>query len=83
MIKVLQVGNTIQLGIDAPKEVLILRGELKPFGRRNSQRTNPEQVGEAEANNASVVTSPPLQSNLVGNNDSPLGSFLPRNRTKR
>ena len=32
-IEVLQVkGNTIRLGIKAPREVQVLRGELKPFG---------------------------------------------------
>lgn len=32
-IQVLQVkGNTIRLGITAPADVRVLRGELKPFG---------------------------------------------------
>ena len=32
-IEVLQVkGNTIRLGIKAPRDVRVLRGELKPFG---------------------------------------------------
>ena len=32
-IEVLQVkGNTVRLGIKAPKSVRVLRGELKPFG---------------------------------------------------
>ena len=32
-IEVLQVkGNSVRLGIKAPREVRVLRGELKPFG---------------------------------------------------
>lgn len=32
-IEVLQVkGNSIRLGVKAPREVKVLRGELKPFG---------------------------------------------------
>ena len=32
-IEVLQIkGNTVRLGINAPKSVRVLRGELKPFG---------------------------------------------------
>jgi len=32
-VEVLQVkGNTVRLGIKAPKSVRVLRGELKPFG---------------------------------------------------
>ena len=32
-IEVLQVkGNSIRLGIKAPREVRVIRGELKPFG---------------------------------------------------
>jgi carbon storage regulator CsrA len=32
-IEVLQVkGNTVRLGISAPRDVKVLRGELKPFG---------------------------------------------------
>lgn len=39
-IEVLKVkGNTIRLGISAPKEVKVLRGELAPFGK-----TSPEIV---------------------------------------
>ena len=32
-IEVLQIkGNTVRLGISAPREVKVMRGELKPFG---------------------------------------------------
>ena len=32
-IEVLQIkGNTVRLGITAPRDVKVLRGELKPFG---------------------------------------------------
>lgn len=32
-VEVLQIkGNTVRLGITAPKSVRVLRGELKPFG---------------------------------------------------
>lgn len=35
-IKVLQIkGNTIRLGVTAPRDVRVLRGELKPFGMEN------------------------------------------------
>jgi carbon storage regulator CsrA len=41
-IEVLKVkGNTIRLGITAPNEVRVLRGELAPFGKQ------PEMVVEA------------------------------------
>lgn len=36
-IEVLQIkGNSIRLGIKAPSEVRVLRGELKPFGMVDS-----------------------------------------------
>lgn len=32
-VEVLQIkGNTVRLGIKAPRDVKVLRGELKPFG---------------------------------------------------
>ncbi len=32
-IQVLQIkGNTVRLGISAPRDVKVMRGELKPFG---------------------------------------------------
>lgn len=32
-IEVLQIkGNTVRLGISAPRDVKVMRGELKPFG---------------------------------------------------
>lgn len=35
-IEVLQIkGNTVRLGISAPRDVKVLRGELKPFGMQN------------------------------------------------
>lgn len=35
-IEVLKVkGNTIRLGISAPKDVRVLRGELAPFGKES------------------------------------------------
>ena len=37
-IEVLQVkGNSIRLGIRAPRDVRVLRGELKPFGMASEQ----------------------------------------------
>lgn len=34
-IEVLQIkGNTVRLGISAPRNVKVLRGELKPFGMK-------------------------------------------------
>ena len=37
-IEVLQVkGNSIRLGVKAPREVKVLRGELKPFGMVSSE----------------------------------------------
>jgi carbon storage regulator CsrA len=37
-IEVLRVkGNTIRLGISAPKEVKVLRGELAPFGKAQQE----------------------------------------------
>ncbi len=46
-IQVLQIkGNTIRLGVNAPRDVRVLRGELKPFGLA----TDPDsQVSEAGA----------------------------------
>ena len=36
-VEVLKVsGNTVRLGIKAPREVKILRGELAPFGKESS-----------------------------------------------
>ena len=38
-IEVLKVkGNTIRLGITAPPEVRILRGELAPYGKKTEQQ---------------------------------------------
>jgi carbon storage regulator CsrA len=32
-VEILQIkGNTVRLGISAPRDVKIMRGELKPFG---------------------------------------------------
>ena len=39
-IEVLKVkGNTIRLGISAPKSVKVLRGELAPFGKESNDVT--------------------------------------------
>lgn len=39
-IEVLKVkGNTVRLGISAPKNVKVLRGELKPFGMEPASAT--------------------------------------------
>ncbi len=39
-IEVLQVkGNSIRLGIKAPREVKVLRGELKPYGMASEDQT--------------------------------------------
>ena len=44
-IEVLQVkGNSVRLGIKAPREVRVLRGELKPFGLASDDETEDEIV---------------------------------------
>ena len=50
-IEVLKIkGNTVRLGISAPRDVKVLRGELKPFGMEPVPLTtievNAEQVLE-------------------------------------
>jgi carbon storage regulator CsrA len=37
-------GNTIRLGIEAPSDVKILRGELAPYGVSSEKDTNSEPV---------------------------------------
>lgn len=44
-IEVLKVkGNTIRLGISAPKDVKVLRGELDPVNGNNSQEPSKDEV---------------------------------------
>lgn len=47
-VEVLQIkGNTVRLGISAPRDVKVLRGELKPFGMEsNPVSVEPDQVIE-------------------------------------
>lgn len=59
-IEVLKVkGNTIRLGITAPKEVKVLRGELAPFGKE------PEFVVEREEVEISGADAEPLKRFLI------------------
>ena len=45
-IEVLQIkGNTIRLGIKAPKDIRVLRGELKPFGLSDQNATQDCESG--------------------------------------
>ncbi len=45
-IEVLQVkGNTIRLGVNAPRDVRVLRGELKPFGIAEGLQTDGLEYG--------------------------------------
>lgn len=53
-IEVLKVkGNTIRLGISAPQEVKVLRGELAPFGKE-TQEANLE-AGSIGALNSMMI----------------------------
>ena len=47
-VEVLQIkGNTVRLGIKAPRDVKVLRGELKPFGMASGHESvESEQVME-------------------------------------
>ena len=46
-IQVLKVsGNTVRIGIEAPKDVKILRGELAPFGIDETEGTDPSDSDE-------------------------------------
>lgn len=47
-VEILQIkGNTVRLGIKAPRDVKVLRGELKPFGMAAShESTEAAQVME-------------------------------------
>ena len=45
-IEVLKIkGNTIRLGITAPRDVKILRGELAPFGIAPEEKNCPSEEG--------------------------------------
>ncbi len=40
-VEVLQIkGNTVRIGIKAPRDVKVLRGELKPFGLAPQQESS-------------------------------------------
>ena len=44
-IEVLKVsGNTVRIGIKAPREVKVLRGELAPFGLSNDDRVSQKSL---------------------------------------
>lgn len=44
-IEVLKVkGNTVRLGISAPRHVKVLRGELKPFGMESASEVGSEET---------------------------------------
>ena len=46
-IEVLKIkGNTVRLGISAPANVKVLRGELKPFGLDSGDENETQQVME-------------------------------------
>jgi len=46
-IEVLKIkGNTVRLGISAPSDVKVLRGELKPFGMEPAPATTVEIGGQ-------------------------------------
>ena len=48
-IEVLKVkGNTIRLGITAPKDVRVLRGELAPFGKESELVVNAEETTQSD-----------------------------------
>ncbi len=51
-------GNTVRLGIEAPSDVKILRGELAPYGVASDQETDTkscQQPKQRFANSAPVV----------------------------
>jgi len=46
-LEILQIkGNQIRVGIVAPREVRIRRGELTPWNKMESSWTSPEMIGE-------------------------------------
>ncbi len=46
-LEILQIkGNQIRVGIVAPREVRIRRGELTPWDKTETSWTNPEMIGE-------------------------------------
>ena len=48
-IEVLKVkGNTIRLGITAPKDVRVLRGELAPFGKESELVVSAEETTQSD-----------------------------------
>ncbi len=48
-IEVLKIkGNTVRLGIKAPRDVKVLRGELKPFGMADSSEDQPSHLNGAQ-----------------------------------
>ena len=59
-IEVLKVkGNTIRLGITAPKDVRVLRGELAPFGKESESVVNATETVQSDQ--------PPLERFRIAN----------------
>lgn len=59
-------GNTVRLGIEAPVDVKILRGELAPYGVEPDHTANPEQkeAGGTSGGFANSSTSIEFEMNL-------------------
>ena len=72
-------GNNVRIGIEAPKEVKVLRGELEPYSNEIVLETErPKEVDKSGAK--SVRAKAPSTHQL--NPASPLGDFIRRNKTK-
>ena len=54
-------GNRVTLGIDAPRHVRIVRGELKPFEQPDAPPKVPEEVPQAVPEKAPPVIAPTFE----------------------